>query len=133
MVLGIEPAPGSRFFITHLTHVWLDSGPNRIANARYVMVFEESADSDGILRIVKDDVGQYFKYAIEFEVDRGRYAPRDVARAVAEIGQARAALPPPAVARPCARVKESTGALALFVEGVCDTASRHWLRRMLAR
>jgi len=132
MVLVVEPSPGGQLFVAHLNSDWLDP-VGGISDARYVLVFEEGDDVDGRLRIRQRDVKQYFKYAVEVQIDKGSYRPANVAQAIAQISSVRSAPPPVPKPQSCASVKEATATLAMFTQAACPVPpERNWVRRLFS-
>jgi hypothetical protein len=126
----VESSPGDQLFVAHLTSDWLEPSGG-ISNARYVLVFEEGTNFDGKLRVRQRDLKQYFKYGVEVQIDKGQFKPADLVQTIADISHVRSVVQ--AVPKPeqCTSVKESTAAVAMFVQSACPMQhQKNWITRL---
>jgi hypothetical protein len=133
-VYGVTPGIGSSVQVARLDQTWLEPvGNRRFDDGRWVIVFEEGGFSDSILRLNPDDVKRYFAHAVEVTVRQKGYTPDNVSAAVAAVvAERQSGYPPPATPKPCDRVRDVAGVVALLIEACEPPTHRAWLARIFA-
>ena len=133
-VYNVTSGIGSSVQVARLDQNWLEpTGQRSFGDGHWVVVFEESGFSDVVLRLDKDDLSKYFAHAVDITVRQSGYTPGDVPAAVADvIANRQSGYTPVAAPRPCDRVREQAGTVALLVEACEPPARRNWLARIFA-